>query len=151
MFQGLACNVFRRNGRMGFLSASVLGKIQKRKEKILAEIIPSKVKVRNVTTRSTCNKLYTGAGQGFTGFKDSASVSRSRWIRRSVQMRFLWGEGGGEAKPRRRTGMRAYSIMWNSGSERRMAGSRRDWRVRTPHENIEDAGILEVYCRLGLL
>lgn len=32
-----------------------------------------------------------------------------------------------------------------------MAGSRRDWRVRTPHENIEDRGILEVYCRLGLL
>lgn len=32
-----------------------------------------------------------------------------------------------------------------------MAGSRRDWRVRTPHENIEDVGILEVYCRLGLL
>lgn len=48
-------------------------------------------------------------------------------------------------------GTRAYSIMWNSGSTRRMAGSRRDWRVRTPHENIEGGGILEVYCRLGLL
>lgn len=79
----------------------------------------------------------------------SGATSRPRhgapWMWRSVQMRFLWGI------PRQRTGMRAYSIMWNSGSEQRMAGSRGDWRVRTPHENIEDAGILKVYCRLGLL